>query len=59
MKKSRYFLLLIGLLSSCGSVGSSIGDSTNVSDIPTVEPTSNQTVEPTVGVSNNDVEIIS
>lgn len=50
---------MIGLLSSCGSIGTSIGDSTNVSDTPTVEPTSNQNVEPTVGVSNNDVEIIN
>ena len=32
MKKGRYFLLLIGLLSSCGSVETSPSDSTQVSD---------------------------
>lgn len=59
MKKSRYFLLLIGLLSSCGSVGTSPSISEQVSDEPTVEPTQNESVEPTVDASNNDPEIVN
>lgn len=59
MKKSRYFLLLIGLLSSCGNVGTSPSISEQVSDEPTVEPTQNESVEPTVDASNNDPEIFN
>lgn len=59
MKKSRYFLLLIGLLSSCGGVGTSPSISEQVSDEPTVEPTQNESVEPTVDASNNDPEIFN
>ena len=59
MKKSRYFLLLIGLLSSCGSIETFPSISEQVSDEPTVEPTQNESVEPTVEVSNNDPEIVN
>mgnify|MGYP003301529940 FL=1 len=42
MKKRRYFLLLIGILSSCGSIGTSPSDNS-------ISPT-----EPTLDISNSE-----
>lgn len=48
MKKGRYFLLLIGLLSSCGGLETSPSDSIQVSDSETVEVSSTQEITNTV-----------
>lgn len=45
MKKGRYFLLLIGILSSCGSLGTSPSDNSQVSNSENEEISSSMEVE--------------
>ena len=47
MKKRRYFLLLIGILSSCGSIGTTPGNENSITIEPSEVPTAEPTIEPT------------